>query len=126
MSAVDDPIFAVIPMVDDPIFELIPRSTGAVPQGEPAGYGTIPTRLRYITSHSTAKMPGQELYKKLYAGYKKPGWSAFEKQLQLLNDRLEAEGSTWRVGSTLWYGKCAPDELRRKRRKTPSSFDPST
>jgi hypothetical protein len=108
--------------IDDPIFELIPRSTATTPQKKP-GYGAIQDRLFDIVSHSTAKMSGQELFKKAYAGYKKPSWNAFENQLQLLNDRLEAEGYAWRVGSTLWYGKCDPEELRRKPR---GPFDPST
>ena len=112
--------------IDDPIFGIIPRSTAAQPQETAAGYGTVPARLRQMIVHSTAPMSGYELYVALYPGPERPSFNAFEKQLAALNDTLAAEGSTWRVGSTTWYGKCAPEEVRRRPRKpSGGSSEPS-
>lgn len=94
------------------------------PQPKPtAAHWVVRTRIRQIVLGSTARVSGQELYERAYAGLKRPGFNAFEKQIRALNDQLEAEGSTRRVGSTTWFGECAP---RRKPRKAPSTFDPST
>lgn len=114
--------------IDDPIFEIIPRSTATQqPPEKPAPYGIIQTRLRQILGGSTARVPSQELLKKVYTGCRKPSLNALEQQIGVLNDTLRAEGSTWEVTSTNAYGQCAPGEGHRKPRKNPGgSFDPST
>jgi hypothetical protein len=104
---------------DNPIFEIIPRSTAAMQPtlSKPASNSVLQYRLRSKISESTARYSQQEILAHVYAGYKKPGLTALDKQREELNKQLEAEGSTWRVGSTLQLGQVAPGEERTRARK---------